>query len=73
MFNLGMADVGKLLFLLGVLLVVIGGALTLFGRFHLPGDITLRSGSTTVYIPIATSIVLSILLTVVLNLVFRQR
>lgn len=57
----------------GVLLVVIGGALMLFGRFHLPGDITFRAGSTTVYIPIATSIVLSIVATIVLNLVFRQR
>ena len=68
-----MADIGRLILVFGVLLVVIGGALMLFGRLHLPGDLTLRSGNTTVYIPIATSIVLSILLTVVLNLVFRQR
>jgi len=45
----------------------------LFGRFHLPGDITLKSGNVTLYIPIATSIVLSLILTVVLNLLFRQR
>jgi len=68
-----MADVGRLLLVFGVLLVVIGGALMLFGRFHLPGDLTFRSGNTTVYIPIATSIILSILATVFLNLVFRQR
>jgi len=68
-----MADVGRVVLVFGVLLVVIGGALMLFGRFHLPGDFTLRSGNTTVYIPVATSILLSILLTVVLNLVFRQR
>ncbi len=68
-----MADVGRLLLVFGVLLVVIGGALMLFGRFHLPGDLTFKTGSVTVYIPIATSIILSILLTVVLNLVFRQR
>ena len=68
-----MADVGKLLLVFGVLLVVIGGALMLFGRFHLPGDLTFHSGSTTVYIPLATSIVLSIVATIVLNLVFRQR
>jgi len=67
------ADVGRLLLVFGVLLVVIGGALMLFGRFHLPGDLTFRSGNTTVYVPIATSIILSIVLTVVLNLVFRQR
>ncbi len=57
----------------GVLLVVVGGALMLFGRFHLPGDFTFRSGTTTVYIPLATSIVLSVVATIVLNLVFRQR
>jgi hypothetical protein len=68
-----MADVGRLLLVFGVLLVVIGGALMLFGRLHLPGDFTFRSGSTTIYIPVATSIILSILATVVLNLVFRQR
>ena len=45
----------------------------LFGRLHLPGDFTLRTGSVTIFIPIATSIILSILLTVALNLFFRQR
>jgi len=45
----------------------------LFGRFHLPGDLAFRSGNTTVYIPLATSVILSIVATIVLNLVFRQR
>jgi hypothetical protein len=68
-----MADVGRMLLVFGVLLVVIGGTLMLFGRVHLPGDFTFRSGNTTVYIPVATSIVLSVIATIVLNLVFRQR
>lgn len=68
-----MAEVGRLLLVFGVLLVVIGGALMLFGRFHLPGDLTFRSDNTTVYIPVATSIILSVIATIVLNLVFRQR
>ncbi|HEY3084639.1 MAG TPA: DUF2905 domain-containing protein [Candidatus Dormibacteraeota bacterium] len=68
-----MAEVGRLLLVFGVLLVVIGGALMLFGRFHLPGDLTFRSGNTTVYIPVATSIILSVIATIVLNLLFRQR
>jgi hypothetical protein len=68
-----MQDFGRLLLIFGVLLAVIGGGLMLFGRFHLPGDLTFRSGGVTVYVPIATSIILSIVLTVVLNLVFRQR
>ena len=68
-----MADAGRILILFGVLFVLIGGALMLFGRFHLPGDITFKSGNVTLYIPIATSIILSVILTVVLNLLFRQR
>jgi len=68
-----MADVGRMVLFFGVVLVIVGGALMLFGRLHLPGDLTLRSGNVTVYVPIATSIVLSVVLTVVLNLVFRQR
>ena len=68
-----MQDVGRLLLVFGVLLAVIGGGLMLFGRFHLPGDLTFRSSGVTVYVPIATSIILSIVLTVVLNVVFRQR
>jgi len=66
-------DVGRILVVFGVLLVVIGGAFMLFGRFHLPGDLTFRTGGTTVYIPLATSVILSIVATIVLNLVFRQR
>ena len=68
-----MADVGRVLLVFGVVLAVVGGALMLFGRFHLPGDLTFRSGNTVVYIPLATCIVLSVVATVVLNLVFRQR
>ena len=68
-----MADVGRLVLVFGVVLALIGGALMLFGRFHLPGDFTLRSGNTVIYIPLATSIVLSVVATIVLNLVFRQR
>jgi len=65
--------VGRLLLVLGLVLAVVGLALMLFGRFHLPGDFTFRSGNTTVYIPLATSIILSVVATIVLNLVFRQR
>ena len=68
-----MQDIGRLLLVFGVLLALIGGALMLFGRFHLPGDVTFRSGGVTFYIPIAASIILSIVLTLVLNVIFRQR
>jgi hypothetical protein len=68
-----MQDIGRLLLVFGVLLALIGGGLMIFGRFHLPGDLTFRSGGVTVYIPLATSLILSIVLTVVLNVVFRHR
>jgi len=67
------ADAGRLLLVAGVLLVVVGGALMLFGRFQLPGDFTFRSGSLTVYVPIATSLILSVVLTLVVNFLFRHR
>jgi hypothetical protein len=68
-----MTDIGRIILIFGVLLVVVGGALMLFGRFHMPGDLTIRTGNVTIYIPLATSIILSIVATLVLNLIFRQR
>jgi hypothetical protein len=68
-----MGDVGRLLLVAGVVLAVIGGALMLFGRFHLPGDFTFRSGNTVIYVPLATGIILSVVATIVLNLVLRHR
>ncbi len=68
-----MGDVGRILLVFGVLLVVVGGALMLFGRLHLPGDLTFRAGNTTIYLPLATSLILSVVGTIVLNLIFRHR
>jgi hypothetical protein len=56
-----------------VLLVLVGGALMLFGRIHLPGDFVVRRGGVTIYIPLATSLILSVALTLVLSFIFRQR
>jgi len=56
----------KLLIVVGLILVGIGllwQAGVPFGR--LPGDITIRRGNTTIFIPIATSILVSLLLTVI--------
>ena len=73
-----MSDVGKLLIFLGIVLVVVGVALTLLGRTNfplgrLPGDIIYRGKHTTFYFPLATSILLSIVLTVLLYVVSRWR
>jgi hypothetical protein len=73
-----MAEFGKLLILFGVILVVAGVVLILVGRTHLPighlpGDLTYRGKNTTVYFPLATSLLLSVLLSVVLYLISRFR
>ncbi len=68
-----MAEIGRLLVCLGIALVVIGGIVMLLGRplplGKLPGDIVYRGKNTTLYFPLATSIVLSVLLSVIFFLV----
>jgi len=66
-------DAGRLLLAFGLIMVLVGGALMLFGRFNLPGDVVIRRGGLTVYVPIAAGIILSVVLTVVLNLIIRRR
>ena len=68
-----MADTGRLLILLGIMLLVVGGVMMLFGRLNLPGDFVWRRGNVTFVFPLATSIVASIVLTILLNLLFRPR
>ncbi len=71
-----MAELGKLLLLLGGIIVVIGAVLLLAGRFHLPigrlpGDIVVRGKNTVFYFPLATSILLSIILSLLFWLFSR--
>jgi hypothetical protein len=71
-----MADFGKILVALGVLIVVIGAVLMLAGRANLPigrlpGDIAYRGKHTSFYFPLTTSILLSIVLSLVLYLISR--
>lgn len=57
----------------GVALLLIGVLLTVIGKVpRLPGDILIRRDTVVVYIPIATSIVLSVLLTVIFSLLARR-
>ena len=59
------AETGRFLMLLGGVLLVAGLALTFFGRFpglgRLPGDFVYRKGNFTLYLPLATSLLLSLL------------
>jgi hypothetical protein len=71
----GLEGVGKLLIGGAVGLLVLGGVLFLLGRFgvdRLPGDLVLRQGNFTLYFPIGLMILLSVVGTIVLNIVFRR-
>ena len=73
-----MTEIGKMLVILGLLVAVAGLIFILMGRTHLPigrlpGDIVYRGKHTTFYFPLATSILLSVVLTLVLCLVGRFR
>ena len=72
-----MADFGKVLIGLGLVLVVVGAVMIGAGRWlpfgRLPGDVVYRGKNTTVYFPLATSVVVSLVLTIVLYLVGRMR
>ena len=70
---------GRFLIITGVVLAAIGALLILSPRIpgldrlgRLPGDIVLERGSTTIFIPIVSSILISVLLTVVVNLLLRR-
>ena len=73
-----MTDVGKALVFVGVLIAAAGVVLILLGKTslpfgRLPGDILYRGKHTTFYFPLATSIVVSVVLSLILYLVARIR
>ena len=73
-----MAELGRLLLMLGVALVVIGGIVMLLGRTglplgRLPGDFLYRGKNTTFYFPLASSILISIVLSIILFLIGRMK
>jgi len=73
-----MTDVGKLLIVLGLVLLVAGIIVTILGKANLPlgrlpGDVVFRGKNTTFYFPLATSLLLSVLLSLLLYVVGRWR
>ncbi|MFB6271650.1 MAG: DUF2905 domain-containing protein [Salinibacter sp.] len=67
--------IGRILVYLGLGLACLGGLVLLLGRVfdlgNLPGDLVYEGDNVRVYIPIATMIVLSLVLTLLLNLALR--
>ena len=68
-------EIGRVLLVIGILLVIVGGLAVLgirlpFGR--LPGDIAIEGERGGFYFPIVTMIVISVVLTILLNLFVRR-
>ena len=73
-----MWEMGRILVVLGTALVVIGGVIMLLGRSglpigRLPGDILYRGKNTTFYFPLATSILISVVLSIILYVISRMK
>jgi hypothetical protein len=73
-----MQNLGRILIGLGAVLVAAGGLLVLLGRVgiplgRLPGDLSYRGKNLSVYFPLGTSILLSLLLSLVFYLLSRLR
>ena len=70
-----MGGIGRILIYLGLFLVIVGIAFTLIGKIpwlgHLPGDITIERERFTFYFPLATCLIISVILSLVLYL-FRR-
>jgi len=67
-----LSSLGKLVVMAGAALLVLGGLIWLAGRIpalgHLPGDIRLQRGNVSCFFPLTTMIIVSVLLTVILNI-----
>ncbi len=72
-----MISLAKTLVLLGVVLILVGGAIYLASRFNLPlgrlpGDIRIERDGFTFYFPLTSAILVSVVVTVVLNVIVRM-
>jgi hypothetical protein len=72
----GLQDIGKLLIILGLVMIAVGALFALSGKVpwlgRLPGDIIIRKKTFTFYFPLATSILLSLILTFIFWLIRRK-
>ena len=67
-------DAGKILLVVGLALTVIGAIFVVGSRLglgHLPGDISVTSGNFSFFFPVVTCLVVSIVLTIVINVILR--
>jgi hypothetical protein len=69
-----MSQIGRFLIATGILLVILGALVSTLGHLpRLPGDIYVQRRGFVLYVPLVGSLLLSILLTALLNLFFARR
>lgn len=72
----GADSFGKTIMIIGLVLIAIGAIWHFGGKFinlgRLPGDINIQKENFSFHFPLATSLLLSIILTVILNIFFRR-
>ena len=71
-----LSTLSRWLIIIGLSLAGIGALIALLGRFgiplgRLPGDFRFQSGNVSIYIPLASAVLLSVLLSVAVNLLLR--
>ena len=71
-----MTEIGRLLLILGLVIVLVGLLIWAGGRFfpwlgHLPGDIRIERENFKLYFPLATMILLSVIGSIILNIIIR--
>lgn len=67
-------QIGKLMLLVGGAIILLGLLFIVFGRMglgRLPGDLSFSTGNLTCFVPLASMILLSLLLTLILNVLLR--
>jgi hypothetical protein len=73
---LGLESLGKYLIIAGVIMIVVGAILFVFGKVpwfgRLPGDIIIRNDNTTVYFPVVTMLLVSVVLTILFNIIGKR-
>lgn len=71
-----LAGLGKVILMVGLFMMITGGLLMVMGKIpglgRLPGDIFVQRGNFSFYFPVVTMIIVSVVLTVLLNLLFRR-
>jgi hypothetical protein len=73
---MALGDIGKLLLIAGVVIAVVGGVILLLTRVgvaQLPGSISVSGGNFSFFFPVAFCVVVSIVLTVVINLIVHRQ